>query len=425
MTVDIDRGQQPASVTQLWIVAGVALLAALTMVLLGFERPSFANPGDPYHYGEIARGLVERGFDKVTRRAAMLYTHVLAIIYWSGGTDRVAQMLHCLFHTGTSMLVFLMGRRLFNVRTGLLAGLFTALHPMLLRYVPDLHTETMLVFVATLTVWCTIRFYDRPTVTNGVLLGAVGMLATLTKGVVLPIVIAFVAVWFIRDLRKHGPSVKATASALAIVVTMAVIVAPWTYRNYRVSGRFVLLTPGMADAFLRGYIFTRLEFATLRRPPYTAAENESNLWFRRIAKEAGTTWELDEIVDEDNNKRVMKQMIVEHPLDTARKCIVGLFTFWYQMTSLRNSLVTGGLALAGWLLAFVGLKRARAEGRKVWLLLLPILVVNVFVATLIPLGRYSVPILPCLSILAAFGVDTLLSRRPLKTGSVTVVDSPA
>jgi hypothetical protein len=36
---------------------------------------------------------------------------------------------------------------------------------------------------------------------------------------------------------------------------------------------------------------------------------------------------------------------------------------------------------------------------------------NVFVATLIPLGRYSVPILPCLMILAAFGVDSLLSRR--------------
>jgi hypothetical protein len=34
----------------------------------------------------------------------------------------------------------------------------------------------------------------------------------------------------------------------------------------------------------------------------------------------------------------------------------------------------------------------------------------VFVAALIPLGRYSVPILPCLSILAAFGVDTLLNK---------------
>lgn len=30
---------------------------------------------------------------------------------------------------------------------------------------------------------------------------------------------------------------------------------------------------------------------------------------------------------------------------------------------------------------------------------------------LIPLGRYSVPVLPLLAIMAAFGVDTLLSRR--------------
>ena len=37
-----------------------------------------------------------------------------------------------------------------------------------------------------------------------------------------------------------------------------------------------------------------------------------------------------------------------------------------------------------------------------------------FVALLIPLGRYSVPILPFLAILAAFGVDTLLERRKAK-----------
>jgi hypothetical protein len=81
------------------------------------------------------------------------------------------------------------------------------------------------------------------------------------------------------------------------------------------------------------------------------------------------------------------------------------------MTSLRNSLVPAVLALGSWILALVGLRRARTEGQPAWLLLLPIVVVNVFVAALIPLGRYSVPILPCLTILAAFGVDTLLSRR--------------
>lgn len=410
---DIDsRPHAPGIPRGLWIVAVVAIAASIAMVLIGFERPApGGSAGDPYHYGEIARSLVDHGFDRVTRRAAMLYPHLLAVMYSFGAGDVVVQALHGLFHAGTSILAFLMGRRLFNLRTGMLAGLATAVHPMLLRYVPDLNTEPMLAFALTLTVWCTIRFYDRPTIRNGILLGAVGMLGTLTKGVVLPVVVAFLTVWFVRTVRRDGFSMKPVAAALAVVVTMAVVVAPWTYRNYRVSGgRFVLLTPGTADAFLRGYVFTRLEFATLRKPPYTDAENEVNQWFRRIARDAGTTWELDEIVDEDNNKRVMKQMIVEHPFDTARKCLVGLFTFWYEMTSLRNSLIPAVLAVAGWALALVGWKRARAEDRPSWLLFLPVLSVNVFVAALIPLGRYSVPILPSLWILAAFGADTLIAR---------------
>jgi hypothetical protein len=192
---------------------------------------------------------------------------------------------------------------------------------------------------------------------------------------------------------------------------MAVLIAPWTYRNYQVTnGKFVLITPGMPDAFLRGYIFTRKEFATLQRPPYIDAENESNELFRRIAKENGTTWDVDEVQDDVNNSKEMKRMIREHPFDTMRKIGVGLFTFWYEMTSLVNSLVPAILAIACWILASCGFGRARREKRPIWLLLLPIVVLNAFVALLVPLGRYSVPILPLLCILAAFGADTLLDK---------------
>ena len=393
------------------MIFAVAMAASLTMVFGVFRQQSLvANSGDPYHYGEIARGFVQHGFTSLTRRAASLYPELIALVYRLGGNDLAVVLVQCFLHAGTCLLVFLLGRRLYNARTGLLAGLFCALHPMLLRYVPDLHMETLLTFVSVLTVWSAVRFHYQPTLANGVLLGAVGMGAVLTKGVILPFLVLFGIISALFAL--HRGSAKGVAAVVAMFLTMALVVAPWTYRNYQVTGgRFVLITPGASDSFLRGYIFTRWEFATLQKPPYTDAENESNAWFRKIARDAGTEWEADEVVDEANNARVAKQMIVTHPLDTARKVVVGLFTFWYEMTTLKNSLIPASLALIGWALAFVGWRRAHREGRPSWLIWLPIVVMNVFVATLIPLGRYSVPVLPCLMILAAFGVDTLLSRR--------------
>ncbi len=394
------------------IVAAVALAASLTMVFGVFRTQQFvANEGDPYHYGEIARGFVQHGFTTLTRRAASLYPESIAVIYRLGGNELAVVLLQCLLHAGTCLLAFSLGRRLYNARTGLLSGLLCAVHPMLLRYVADLHMETFLTFMCMLTVWMTVRFHERPTVATGVLLGAVGMLATLTKGVILPFLVAFGFVS--AALALWHKSARTVVAVVAMFVTMALVLAPWTYRNYRVTGgRFVLLAPGASDSFLRGYVFTRTEFATLQKSPYVDAEKEVNTWFRQIAHDAGTEWERDEVVDEANNARVAKQMIVTRPVETIRKVIVGLFTFWYEMTTLKNSLVPGVLALAGWALAFVGLKRAHREGRPSWLVWLPIVVMNVFVATLIPLGRYSVPILPCLMILAAYGIDTLMKHRP-------------
>jgi 4-amino-4-deoxy-L-arabinose transferase-like glycosyltransferase len=401
------------------IVAGAALAAALLMVVFVFRQQNLvASGGDPYNYGRIGRGFLEHGFDKLTRRAASLYPHLLAAIYWLGGGQTAIQLVQSAFHVGTGLLAFALGNRLFNPRTGLLAGLACAFHPMLIRYVPDLHMESVLTFLCTLTVWFAVRFHEEPTVKNGIVLGIVGMVTTLTKGVILPYVVAFGAIELVLALRREGCATfkwtRPGGAVVAMFVSMALLLAPWTYRNYRVTGgRIVLLTPGSSDSFLRGYIFTRLEFATLQKEPYTYAENESNALFKRIAADAGTTWELDEVVDEVNNARVVKALIREHPLDTVRKCVVGLFTFWYEMTNLKNSLVTGLMAAIGWVLAVLGIRRARREARPAWLVLLPIVVMNVFVAALIPLGRYSTPIIPCLMVLAAYGTDGVLPRsRP-------------
>jgi 4-amino-4-deoxy-L-arabinose transferase-like glycosyltransferase len=395
-------------------IAAIATGAAVLMVLVVFHSQNFVpKMSDPYGYGEIAHSFVEHGFTRLTRRAASLYPEFLAIVYKIGGNDSTIILLQCFFHVATCVLVFQLGLRIYNARTGFLAALFCAFHPMLLRYVPDLHMETFLTLMYTLTVWATVRFHDRPTVINGLLLGVVGMCATLTKGVILPYLVLFGLVSAVIALKRR--STREMAAVITMFVAMAIVLAPWTYRNYVVTGgRFVVLTPGASDSFLRGYIFTRWEFATLKKPPYTDAENESNAWFKQIAKDAGTVWEQDEVVDEQNNAAVAKHLILTRPLDTLRKIVVGIFTFWYEMTSLKNSLIPACLALVAWALAIVGLRRSHQERQPAWLICLPIAVMNMFVALLIPLGRYSVPILPCLMILSGFGVDTILNR--LKSG---------
>lgn len=415
------------------LIAAIALLLSLTTVFLVWRVQRFVKTlDDAYAYGAVAQNLLDKGYaplGKLTRRDASLYPAFIALIYLlTGGSQLAVKIAQCGVFAGTCLLAFDIGKRLFNLRTGLIAGLFCALNPMMLRYIPDLHMETLLTFAMTLTVWCTVRFHAKPTIANAILLGAVGILTTLMKAVGFPYLFVFAGIWLWLQLRQRRQETAFAEAAVprapnpyltlaAMFLTMALILAPWTARNYRVTGRFILIAPGLSDSFLRGYIFTKTDYALLRLPPYTYAENECNNWFKQICRDAGTVWELDDVTDDKTLGKVAKQMIVTQPLNTVRKIVVGLFTFWYQMTSRMNSLFAALHALAAWTLAIVGWRRSRREGRPAWLLFAPILTMNLFVATLISLGRYSVPILPCLLVLAAFGVDTLLGGSASKESS--------
>jgi hypothetical protein len=193
---------------------------------------------------------------------------------------------------------------------------------------------------------------------------------------------------------------------------LVMVIAPWTVRNYiATGGHIVLISSGTSDAFLRGYIFSKPEYATLRLAPYTFAENESNEWFSSLSRNAGAGWQSNDYETDQILNRAAIQKLVTEPGEFVRKFVTGLLTFWYEMTSLANSVLAGVLAVGAWVLAIIGLRRAGREGRPAWLLILPVLYLNLFLAALLALGRYSVPVLPALLVVSAFGVDTLLSRR--------------
>jgi 4-amino-4-deoxy-L-arabinose transferase-like glycosyltransferase len=403
-----------------WIVFGLALTTGLAMAFVVFRVQSLVDSNiDPYHFGAMGRSIAEghgfAGYGTLLKRRVPLYPLVIGGVYFLFGVHpQLIFVLHTLYFAGTCVLAFDVGRRVFNRRTGIVAGLLCAFHPMLLRYIPSLHLEIQLAFLVTLLLWLMVTFYERPTWQRGALIGVIGGAACLTKAVVLlyPFLFVLGIILACRSARRRG-EVRPTPwkALIAIVVAVGLTIAPWTIRNYRASGHFVLLTTGTSDAFLRGFIFTEKDYITLEKPPYTDAENASNAYFNSLARAAGTVWEKDDYETDQVLNKEAKRRLLHEPGAVARKTILGLATFWYELTTLPNSALALVLAAGAWCLALVGWRRARHEHRPTWLLFLPVLYFNISLALLLALGRYSVPILPALLVVSAFGVDTILDRR--------------
>jgi 4-amino-4-deoxy-L-arabinose transferase-like glycosyltransferase len=407
------------------VIAALAAATGLVMVFVIFRMQAFVDADvDPYYFGDMGRSIANGhwfdGFGSLIRRRAPLYPLVIGGVFAVfGDSNRLIFVLHVAFFVGTCLLTYAIARRLFNQRTAVIAGVLCALNPMLLRYLPSLHLETQLTFLVTLLVFLMVLFWERPSVVGGALVGMVGGLAALTKAVVAPMPVLFGIgiVLACRAARRRGEAQPVPWKGLmAIVVVMACTIVPWTVRNYRATGHFVPISSGLSDAFLRGFIFTETDYITLKKPPYTDAENASNAYFRSLAAAKGSVWERDDYETDQILNEEARRRLIHEPAAVARKTAIGLFTFWYQMTSLTNSLLAAVLAAASWVLAFIGWRRARREHRPAWLLLLPVLYLNIALAFLLALGRYSVPILPLLTVLAAFGIDTLLHRRTAARG---------
>jgi 4-amino-4-deoxy-L-arabinose transferase-like glycosyltransferase len=408
-------------------IAGLAT-SLLVVVVLWRTQGLIDNRPDPYWFSQMAESLLNgEGWSKygaLLHRRTPGYPLFVAGLYAVFGVNHVVvQLAQCLLFAGTCWLVQDIGRRIFSDTVGLLAGLLCAVHPSLLRYVPDLHLETLLTFLFTLSTWLACRFFEKPTLQRGAVLGISWGLASLTKAVVMLYPAVFAVLWWLSVRRRSGKAAARSPRVLAPVAVALLFtgltISPWTIRNYVVTGRFVPITTGFNDAILRSYVFSRSEFITLQKPPYTDAENEVNAEFRALCAKEGAVWEADDLQTEQILGKAAKERVLADPMAFVKKSFVGIFTFWYQMTSLPNSLAAGAMALVAWGFAAVGLRRSWREQRPAWLVLAPILYLNFLLAALLSLGRYSVPVLPCLVVLAAFGLNTLLPRllaRPATIG---------
>jgi len=239
-----------------------------------------------------------------------------------------------------------------------------------------------------------------------------------------------VAWWYWRrdaGIGQRVPFRRRAVTAIAALLAFGLLLVPWTVRNIVVTeGQFRGISSNAPGEFLRGYVNAQAKYYLLRQnfggtdptgekwdPEANATEERFlepyGVAFFRNAQDDTPDWQLETRKDRIEGAEVMRRLLHE-PLDFLRKFVVQLATFWYVVETRTKSLLVGAIALFVLALAAAGAVRARRCDTVVWPVILIVMYLNAIYAAILAFARYSMPLYPTLTILAAGGLEYLLSH---------------
>ena len=252
---------------------GLALAIRL-LLLVAWTPPIVADSAD---YDRLARSLAEgRGYTNArgepTSWRPPLYPAFVAAIYRAAdGSVEAVRLVQVLVDVGTVALGYQLGTVLFGAVAGRIAGLLIAVNVSTISASSRLLSETLFTMLLMAGVvlavgWWRALHADRKTaaVALGVGVGAVVGAGTLCRGVLLlyPLCLIGVAVlrWCVSPPAwERSPSAAPTnrrgllLASAALLLGFALIVMPWTVRNYRVHGALVPVATQVGVALYSAY----------------------------------------------------------------------------------------------------------------------------------------------------------------------------
>jgi 4-amino-4-deoxy-L-arabinose transferase-like glycosyltransferase len=172
-----------------------------------------------------------------------LYGWFLIPLYWILGRHwEVVGLAQIVVAVGTTLVVWLIGRRWIGAWTGLLAGLAVALHPYLVWHDMHMNREILDQLLAASTVYLTLHAAERFGWRRALPLGAVLGIAILgnVRLEALPFLVVAYLLWRAR------PSRRALLGSVAVLGAAALVVAPWLVRNRVSVGCWTVTTDARA-----------------------------------------------------------------------------------------------------------------------------------------------------------------------------------
>jgi len=260
-----------------WVLALVLLALALRVAWVATVRPDPLDGrfDDTVFYDRSAQALADgEGYinfeEKPTARWPIGYSGLVASLYVVLGRNLVApRVLNVFLGVVTVLAVYALGARLFDRRAGLVAAALLALFPGQIFFSTLVMTEVLFAALLTLitllvVLWTLAPRADppgqaagRPPVAEGnerpaayklLLLGLLLGYGAITRGEGGVVVVVVLIIWW---LARSGwrPFLRCSALLLAGV---ALVMAPWTIRNFVVFHAPVFVSTAMGSALWQG-----------------------------------------------------------------------------------------------------------------------------------------------------------------------------
>lgn len=402
--------------TNKWLVAIVVLaLAARILIAVATQSWVFA---DRWHYGfemgAIASSIAAgNGFSwpgnppRPTAWMPPTYPFVMAGVFkvfgiFSKPSAVVLELMQAILSALTCLLVYAVGKRVFNARAGLLAAFLFAVYP------PSIHFAVQKIWGTTLVVFCLfvilllfLKLADNPTTRRALALGAVLGFTALLDPVILG-AIPFAFVWLY--LRIGRDKRRLARTAVITVVTLLAVCSPWVVRNYVTLGQFVFIKSNFGNELYKG-----------NNPTATGIDAVQV----REAQDAlrGKLQASGQAEDEAQQNAVLLRravaFIADHPDQFAKFTGLRLLAFWTNIRGKSQDPEARGLVAAIYFallaLALAGLAFRSGRTPDAWLLWIFVLTLPLpYYITVIVDWRYRFPVEAILIVLAGNTLDQAL-----------------
>jgi 4-amino-4-deoxy-L-arabinose transferase-like glycosyltransferase len=322
-----------------------------------------------------------------------------------GDTLAPVKVMLSLFGAGTAVFACYLGRRIFDARIGLIAGLVTAIDPSLAFSSSWPEPSNLIAFL--LVVGCLTLFKARDGgLKDAAIAGVMMGITVLAKTFYLtwPIL---ATIWL---LLQTGAPLAQKAKKLAVIwaVTIA-IVSPWVIRNYE-----VLHVPRVATTD------TSLVFwAANTKSWLTAPSGEAALPPVEFREHFDEFKDLDEIQRDKWFMHDALTTVKENKGAYAKRVAERIWLVWKPFPYVKQ---WSGKSIAKWAFMFLTFApilvaflasfwSLRREWRKFSLFYMLILGLTGSLALVHAVSRYRIPLEPLLIVQGAYSIGALLARR--------------